>query len=226
MRREAGRTFELQIWLTGAILLSVGAGWMWPPWGFVAGPALAAGLLLLSLAAHGFGAGRTRRSMEILRKAAVDPASSPPAHDLLSRVPAASGAREHYAAFLKAASDPRHPGQEAFCAICLDLEPPGGDPALFPVLADFLLRQPAAASSRHFADRLVARAPLETAAPVVRQLLADAPEAVARSAAAALVFRAGAEEVFRPILRELQGRIGPLLRSYGDVHRRFAELTA
>lgn len=214
--------------LTFAVILSVIGGSTAAPWGWLAGPVIIGipfGLLaLLGLVSDG----QKRRSLEILLKAAADPADSPPPRELLRRVSWASStrdAREHYGRFFQAASNPRHPGREAFCLLCLDLETYPFHDALPGVLADFLREHPSAESAPRLADRLIARGSLEVVEPAVRQLLSEASEAAAVPAASTLVLRAESDEAFRPLVRALKDRIAPL-PIHEDIRRRFVGLTS
>lgn len=224
MRRDAGRTFEIQIWFAGACLLSLVAGAVWKPWGYLAGPAL----LVVAVGGAMIGSARAERSArhanEALLQIAANPSAAPPRDRLRALVEAADPAepRLRFAA-LKAAGDRSHPAREAFCTLALRMEA-HKNPRAQDVLAAFVLDHPTAEFAAEFARVVVSDADPGTAERVARAALAAGTGGVARIAARQLVFRAtttweDGHERLAAVARELRDRIAPLLDE-ADVKKR------
>lgn len=219
MRRAAGRTFELQIQVVFAVLLSLLAGWIWSPWGYLAGVALLAvliggGAILEALMNRRIDRCR-RRLFEL-----ADGRASPPS-DWRSLVDGARAPREEAPRILAVADDASHPMREAFvlwvCRLGLF-----GDAASHGVLAAFVRDHPDRDTSRDAAEFVVQFGPPEPAESAGRAALASPNAGVAAAAAHHLVYRAlpgkPGRDPFLALVREQAARIEPLLsettRSY------------
>ncbi len=208
MRRDAGRTIELQIQVILAVILSVIGGLTLGPWGCLAGPVAIGLYFLLIVGVGGFFRGMGGRSLRRLLELADRRESPPPNWTSLVDWSDPTG---NEARIFPVAADPGHPMQEPFLRLACQ---PGikPDEAVRRALADFVLKHPDRETSREAANVVLESAPFDVAAPVALAALGSTNALVRGAATHHLVFRALSsapdKESFARLVREHAEKIG------------------
>lgn len=208
MRRDAGRSMELQIQVVVAVVISGIAAALWGPWGLLAGPVGIGLFFLFVFGVGGFFRGMGGRSLRRLLELAERRESPPP--DWTSLVDW-SDATGNESRIFPVAADPGHPMQEPFLRLACQ---PGMKPdePVRRALAEFVLKHPDRETSREAANVVLETAPFDVAGPVALAALGS-PNALVRGAATHhLVFRALSsapdKESFARLVREHAEKIG------------------
>ncbi len=219
MRRDAGRTFELQIWVMFAAFLSVVAGSIWKPWGWLAGPVVLVaaflGVLVLgALHAAAAARGKARLLRIVRREEAAQPWKI--IRDLASDSSFTDAEKDEVR---RAAADPSHPAREGLVVAMFGFVPywEPADPRTLQLAVDCLVEKPGSDAAVGFVELIGSKGEGGQLARAVRLVLDAGTDEAKLSAARHLLSRATTtykpgHEVCAEKVREWNAELAPWAR--------------